>query len=267
MPSDADPRRPRSQTPSVPTQWTDPRAFLAGRIPGASIMLGLGRGAVDAARATPLLGPTLAFTQGEMARVEAIIWRRVRHRLDSAGDPGHGTLVVSAVDPVPDTMVRDDDLADILTRLLTRSVEQSSAQAGARLFGAILAELHPDEARILAALSDGTEFAVVHVVARVRALGATGPTVLENASTVGQAAVVALPDCVPWYVSHLQRLGLVRIGPESVPLEDTYDMLLTEPVVREARESSPGSKVIRRSLRMSPLGDALWQACQDQPPA
>ncbi len=249
----------------MPARWSPPRpSALAGRIPGASTLLGLAHDAVHAAMTTPLLGPTLAFTQEEMARVESIIWRQVRHRMDSASQPGPGTLVVS-VDGAPhqpNDERLDAEPAAILGQLLASSVEQGSTRARHGLFSAVLRELQPDEARILAALSDGTEYAVVHIMARARGLGTTGPLQLENACTVGQAAGVALPECVPWYVSHLQRLGLVRIGPESARLEDTYQVLLADAVVREAQESSPGGKVIRRSLRMSPLGDALWEACQ-----
>ncbi|MDQ3629257.1 MAG: DUF4393 domain-containing protein [Actinomycetota bacterium] len=240
---------------------------MASQIPGASTLLGLAQDAVNAAMATPLLGSTLTFTQEEMARVESIVWRQIRQRMDSAARPGQDTPDVpgdSALhDPVDEGL--DVGPAAILGQLLATSVEQGPTQARVRLFGAVLRDLQPDEARILAALSDGTQYAVVHVAARARGLGGTGPLVLESASTVGRAANVALPECVPWYVCHLQRLGLVRIGPESARLEDTYQILLGEAVVREALESSPGAKVLRRSLRMSPLGDALWVACQ-QPP-
>lgn len=199
-----------------------------------------------------------------MARVEAIIWRAIRHRMDGAAEPGHDTIVLSVDRAAHATRHgrRDDDPVEILSGLLAWSVEQGSTQARSRLFDAVLRELQPDEARILAALSDGTAYAVIHVAARAHGLGATGPLLLANASTVGRAAGVALPEYVPWYVSHLHRLGLVRIGPESERLEDTYEILMTEALVREAQESSPDSKVVRRSLVMSPLGDALWSAGQ-----
>ena len=268
MPSDAEPRPSHPGPSAVPARWSPPRpSSLAGQIPGATALLGLAQDAVHAAMTTPLLGPTLAFTQAEMARVESIIWRQIRHRMDSAARPRPGALVVSVdgAPQQPDDERLEAEPAAILGQLLASSVEQGSTRARFGIFCAVLRELQPDEARILAALSDGTEYAVVHVAARARGLGATGPLLLENACTVGQAAGVALPECVAWYVSHLQRLGLVRIGPESARLEDTYQILLTDAVVREAQESSPGGKVIRRSLRISPLGDALWVACQASP--
>lgn len=267
MPSDAEPHSPPPGSPSVPSRWQAPRSpSPANQIPGASTLFGLAQHAVNAAMAAPLLGPTLAFTQQEMARVETVIWRQIRHRMDDATRPGAIVASVAGEPHEPDVETLDDEPASILSQLLATSVEQSSARAKAALFSAVLRELQPDEARILAALSDGTEYAVVHVAARARGLGASGPLLLENACTVGRSASVALPDCVPWYVTHLQRLGLVRIGPESARLEATYEVLLAEPAVREAQESSPGGKLLRRSLRMSPLGDALWVACQEQPP-
>lgn len=269
VPSDADSRPPDPGPSSVPARWSRPRPpSVASQIPGASALLGLAHDAVNAALATPLLGSTLAVTREEMARVESIIWRQIRHRMDSAEQPRPGTPIVPVTaapqEPVGERLYLDP--AETLSQLLATSVEQDSTQARVRLFTAVLGELQPDEARILAALSDGTEYAVVHVAARARGLGTTGPLLLENASTVGRAAGVALPECVPWYVSHLQRLGLVHVDPESARLEDTYQILLTDALVRAAQESSAGAKILRRSLRMSSLGNALWVACQAQPP-
>ena len=94
--------------------------------------------------------------------------------------------------------------------------------------------------------------------------------VLENASSVGRAAGVALPEYVHLYVSHLRRLGLVEPGPEDQSLKDEYDILLTEPKLRAtiasigngplgARESSGercGSRTSAASYgrRRIPLG-------------
>ena len=97
-------------------------------------------------------------------------------------------------------------------------------------------------------------------------IGSYQKLVLENASSVGRAAGVALPDRVHLYVSHLRGLGLVESRPEDHSLKDQYDILLTEPKLRETIASigkSPrGARIIRRTVRISDLGRELWEAAR-----
>jgi len=226
----------------------------------ASGLRALAAGAMSVAKAVPVVGPVIEFTETELERAEDVMWRQVRHRMETSA-PTDSTVVV-AVERVPTRRNGADDLGALMTDLLVESTEQSSDDARHRLALAVLRELQPDEARILAALSDGTRYAVLHVVTRLH-LGVNGPPVLENASTVGRAAGVALPDMVPWYVGHLLRLGLVLLGPEVGELADTYDVLETEPYVRDAQNAAPNTRLLRRSLRISPFGARLWDACQN----
>jgi hypothetical protein len=239
----------------------DPAAEPAPRRQSAqpSGLRALAAGAVSVAKAVPLVGPAIEFTESELERAEDVMWRQVRHRMDSVAPPEPTNGVER---PLPARRRNgDDDLAAMLADLLVVSTEQSADAARRRLHLAVLRELQPDEARILAALSDGTRYAVLHVVVRLH-LGINGPALLENASTVGRAAGVALPDMVPWYVGHLLRLGLVTVGPEAADLSDTYDILETEPHVREAQAAGPSTRLLRRSLRISPFGARLWDLCQ-----
>jgi hypothetical protein len=174
----------------------------------------------------------------------------VRIALD-AGGPRHG---------------HPQELDAQLDSLLARSVGQSTMSSRRELHESLLRQLVPDEARILAALSDGGAAAVVHVVPRSRRPGATAPLV-ENVSSVGRTAGVALTEMVPTYVTHLLQLGLLELGPESAALEDDYELVMTEPVVRHALAQSNGKgvlppRVVRQSLRLSELGRALWADCR-----
>ena len=211
--------------------------------------------AASVAKWAPGVGTSLAITERELARVEGLVWREVRNRMDAAAGP-------SPVGPAAAGSGPSDDAAqELLAQLLTISIEQSAQEARSRLFVSLLGQLQPDEARILAALSDGTEYPVVHVAIR-GSLGTTGPVVLANASTVGRAAGVALPDWVPAYVTHLHQLQLVSVGQESHALADGYEILLTEAVVRQAQiEAGAHSRIVRRSLRLSRLGRDLWDSC------
>lgn len=236
--------------------------------PQRSGLIGLGRRAV---RQVPVVGSSIDasidLTERELGRVERLVWSQVRRRMGEAV-PSADTVVVS-VDRAhsdPDRVGRDPRAAaDLLSELLTESVTQTTEQARARLYLLLLEQLVPDEARILAALSDGTSYPLVHVASR-GAMGSTGPTLMENASTVGRSAGVALPEHVTSYVTHLKLLGLVAIRPERGSLADAYEMLLTERVVQTARESNPSTRLLRRTLTISMLGQELWQACQQEMP-
>jgi hypothetical protein len=141
--------------------------------------------------------------------------------------------------------------------LLNRSVTTDADAAAAYLYAAILRELLPDEARIVAALTDGPARPAVDVVVR-GPLGNGRHVLLRNASTVGRAAGVSSPDDVPLYVTRLHRFGLVDIGPEDDTLGEQYDILLTDQVVRAANVR--GTKIVRHTVLLSDLGRRFWQA-------
>jgi hypothetical protein len=147
---------------------------------------------------------------------------------------------------------------------LRRSIDDTPAESRRALHEALVRELVPDEARILAAVADGSAYPMVHVAEP--GIGSFQKRVLENASSVGRAAGVALPARTHIYVSHLRRLGLLQSGPEDESLRDEYDILLTEPTVRrvlEAINRGPRhARVIRRTIVVSELGRELWESAQ-----
>jgi len=147
--------------------------------------------------------------------------------------------------------------------LLSRALEQSTASGQDELFHRILDQLVPDEARIIGALSDGSPSPLVSVHALTRA-GLLGEALIENACLVGRTANVALPRLTPTYVGHLIALGLAEVGPEDDALKDEYQILMAETDVLAAlRTGSRGpvpARVEKRTLRLTALGHALWEA-------
>jgi hypothetical protein len=158
-----------------------------------------------------------------------------------------------------------EPLRAAMAELLNRSVEQTREQSERQLYAGLLRQLVPDEARMLAALSDGSAYPVIHVASRGR-LGGIKRLVLENASTVGKAAGTQLSANTPTFLSHLLQLGLVDIDPEDRSLAVQYDILQTDDLVRaaeeEARVDGPGgARIIRQTVKMSDLGRRFWDAC------
>ena len=205
------------------------------------------------ARQVPM-PPIDQLTSG-WTRIEDAVLREIKNRLDQVdATDDYRPRWSSGPKPTP---------AQLLDELLGASIDADSADSLEELYRSLLLRLVPDEARILAALADGTAYPMVHVQSRAQG----GRTVLSNASTVGRAAGVQVPDAVSTYVAHLRTLGLAEEGPSDDAQAVQYDILLGEPVVRDAEEEARvagrlGARVVRRTLRISSLGRELWQACR-----
>lgn len=189
----------------------------------------------------------------QLRRAESALLRELRQHLEEIDSPA-------------DESVDGDPRPTLLRRLLTDSLAADSELSREHLHLRILRGLVPDEARMLAALADGTRFPLVHV----RNPG-TGRIALANASTVGRASGVHLQAVVPVYVTHLRALGLVEEGPRDDALADQYALLNSEDQVRRALEEPSeglrGNKAVQRTLRLSALGAELWAACRPDEPS
>ncbi|CAM4184057.1 Abi-alpha family protein [Kibdelosporangium persicum] len=194
--------------------------------------------------------------QRQVRKAEKAVLDQVRKRLDGE-DPVLAETVVNG---------EADEVRSAMAGLLRLSTELDREQGRRHVFLSIVRQLVPDEARILAALSDGSVYVLVHVAGR-SALGGPQRIVLRNASSVGRAAGVMLPDLVPEYVTRLASLGVVQVGPEDPTLGAQYEILLTEDRVRAAENEvrtvhklSP--RYARRTLRLSALGIQFWDAAR-----
>jgi len=156
-------------------------------------------------------------------------------------------------------------LRTAMTELLSRSGDPTAGRSKEYLFGTIVSQLVPDEARVLAALNEGKRYAVVDVVAK-HVGRSTTRTVFANASLVGAAAGVVPSRNVATYLARLQQFGLVEFGPPADALDEEYDKLAVDGSVQDARaqidRNKLGSaKLIRKSVALSPLGAEFWAAC------
>ena len=140
-------------------------------------------------------------------------------------------------------------------RLLTESADVNYEQGSHPAYERMLTELAPDEARILRLVcTQGPQAAV-----DVRAGFAFVPgsrLVAQGFSMIGAEAGCRFVDQVPAYLSNLNRLGLIWFSREAVRDKERYQVLEVQPDVMAAlKEAGRFSHVVRRSIRMTPLGD------------
>lgn len=207
--------------------------------------------------------PGGGFVQEQLDRVEHRLLGELKQRLDRLEqEPSVSVLAVSL------TASRErqgQTPAALLRELLADSTEQSREQSMQAACMAILRSLVPDEARILAALSDGSGYPLIHVLAGPKLSLASQP-MLEYVSTVGRNAGVLTPELTPAYVRHLASWGLTETSPEDPAQRTNYEILETDDAVRRlvARivKSGERARLMRRTLKMSDFGHALWKQCQ-----
>jgi Abortive infection alpha len=221
------------------------------------------RGMRGAFRALPGVGPVEAKAEAGERFVRTQITQRLEGPEPARVAPSSLLETTAAARTSPRASPeRRLPIDEAVRALLATSMRTTPEESRVILYEALVGELVPDEARILSALSDGSTYAMLHILEP--GFGVSQKRVLENASSVGRAAGVALPEYVHLYVSHLRRLGLVEPGPEDHSLKDEYDILLTEPKLRATIASignGPlGARVIRRTVRISDLGRELWEA-------
>ena len=227
--------------------------------------------------------PGVHTAERGLRSAERLMLTELHRRLDQVDDPyraalsqasamsrhsGNGAAAQGAASSrgIPNTVTvvpaeaNAEPLRAAMAELLNHSIGFGADRAREYLYAVILRQLTPDEARILAAFSDGSAFPSVDIAER-SAFGATGRVVLRNASTIGKTAGVSLLEAVPTYLTRLIGLGLVDVDEEVPAMETQYEILLTDATVRAAEEAAKRPRVIRRTVHLSALGAEFWKAC------
>jgi len=145
--------------------------------------------------------------------------------------------------------------------LLARSRDVWDDDSGHPAYARILGELAPDEARILVLLmEDGPQPSV-----DVRTGGAGGlissTLIAAQLNMIGARAGLRHVDQVPAYLNNLFRLGLIWFSREQLkdPLE--YQVVEAQPDVLAALHSARSTRVVRRSVQLTPFGIGFCRAC------
>lgn len=206
-------------------------------------------------------GKDFAVRQARVA--EDLVVEELRRRLErQEGTPGG----VSA-DAAPQDLVHTEHgtPGEAFQSLMDRAFDQKPDTAATSLYLRLVKQLLPDEARILAALSNGEPTAICHLEASNR-LGTESIPVLLNVNRVGHEAGVMLAARSPYYIGNLRDMGLVDTGHEDKTLANRYELIESDSAVRAAwgqieQNMKLRPRLTRATAYISPLGQDLWQAC------
>ena len=237
-----------------------------------------GNAVVTAARVGRLLGRSYLRMAKQLPGVSALEGHAQRLRRAASGEfarllemPQHLTGVANLDEHRVMTLIYHtgsdpEPLRSAMTELLDRSSAADSDQSREYLFGSIVSQLVPDEARVLAALAGGRTFAALDVLSKPTGRSGHDRLVLANVSTIGVAAGITAPADVATYLGRLQGFGLIDVTYDPTHLDSQFESLMGDPRVIAARASieaeRQGSvKSVRKAVALSPLGREFWTAC------
>jgi hypothetical protein len=161
---------------------------------------------------------------------------------------------------VHDPVDEERDLHRRGEELLTRSRDVWDTDHAHPAYARILDDLAPDEARILVFLHRAGPQPSVDV----RTGGPVGLVqsrlVASGLTMIGARAGLRYLDDVPSYLNNLFRLGLVWFSRETLRDPAPYQVLEAQPDVLEALHSVRMTKVVRRSIHLTPFGEDFCAA-------
>ncbi|WP_280338687.1 Abi-alpha family protein [Nocardia neocaledoniensis] len=184
-----------------------------------------------------------------LAEAEGEVRDRLRHALGlpTAADP-HGEAGMPT-------------LREQGAELLRLSASTHAAQPDTHpAYPGILAEITPDEARILRFVHvDGPQPAIDVRTGRQRAFG--GERLVSGLTLLGEHAGLRFPNRVPQYLPNLRRLGLIEFTREPVGNPSRYQLIEAQEQVRDAMKRGFGTKVSYRSIILTEFGADFVQTC------
>ena len=264
----------------IPNHTPPPRGSLTRiELQPSQVVAAAGTAIVTAARVGRLIGrsgwrlarqlPGARTLEREAQRIQHAVVSEAGRLLQPDGVPRPPDVEQRAAAFVRTAEPDTAPLRSAMSELLERSVEATRTDSREYLYGTIISQLVPDEARILAAMADGTWFAAVDVVLKQRR---GSRMLLTHASAVGRQAGLVSPDNTPTYLTRLNSFGLVEFGPPDDRLDVQYDILATDVTVQNARESVDGRRrgsvrLIRKTVGMSAFGREFWAASDPSRPA
>jgi hypothetical protein len=145
-------------------------------------------------------------------------------------------------------------------QLLRAAAELEPDDVAHPAYARILTELAPDEGRILRLLvTEGSQPSVD--VRTANLIGVGSQLAVGGMNMIGARAGCQHRERVPAYLNNLERLGLIWFSRE--PIEDpvAYQVLEAQPEVLEAMHGASRTKIVQRSIHLTPFGEDFCEVC------
>ncbi len=196
-----------------------------------------------------LLGTEVEARMRQVATGNAVV-RVVADAVDSVSSSAMNTQAPDPVNP----------LHEAGQELMRRSRDVWNDDDGHPAYARMISELAPDEGRILMLLLRKGPQATVDVRSGGLIGTMSSSLVKANLNMIGALAGCRHVERVPSYLHNLERLGLIWFSRETLrdPLE--YQVLEAQPDVTDALRSQRRTKVVRRSINLTPFGEDF---CRD----
>lgn len=197
--------------------------------------------------------PPVTVVQNLAIDLRTAAWRAlgVGDMTDNHGVPESVTPLNATTE---DLRVRGEDL-------LRRSNDVHIPEDTHPAFARILAEITPDEARILRFLYlNGPQPSVD--VRTNRPLGIGSELVAGGLNMIGEHAGCRNVERINQYLTNLYRLGTLEFSKEQVSNPQRYQLLEAQPKVGEAvRRAGRWPRIVRRSIHLNSFGAEFCRAC------
>ncbi len=159
---------------------------------------------------------------------------------------------------------RGSSTAELMRRgneLIRRSNEVRAVEDAHPAFARILAELTPDEARILRFLYlEGPQPALD--VRTNRPLGIGSELVAGGLNMIAEHAGCLNVDRIHPYLTNLARLGLIEFSKEQLTNPKRYQVIEAQPKVSEAiRRAGRMPRLVQRSIHLNAFGIEFCRTC------
>lgn len=147
------------------------------------------------------------------------------------------------------------------SELIRRSNDVHAVEDTHPAFARILAEITPDEARVLRLLfQDGPQPAID--VRTNRPLGIGSELVAGGLSMIAEHAGCLSVDRIHPYLTNLSRLGLIEFSKEQVSNPKRYQVIEAQPKVADAvRRAGRMPRIVQRSIHLNSFGEDFVRTC------
>jgi abortive infection alpha-like protein len=196
--------------------------------------------------------PAAALT-GLAAEARGAAWRAL-----GLGEQIGQRGVAQTVAPADVTV---QDLQERGSELLRRSNDVRVVEATHPAFARILAEITPDEARILRLLYVNGPQPSVDVRTN-RPLGIGSQLVADGLNMIAEHAGCRDVERVHPYLTNLFRLGLIDFSKEQVTNPQRYQLVEAQPKVTEAlKRAGRWPRIVHRSIALNSFGAEFCRTC------